>query len=179
MITDELITQWYEEKKQLAASYLKGVVDFVKWTSTVGIATMLWIGNSMTSATGSSRNIAFAALVFIASSLIFAIITVGRVLTAWATEWATAQETYSYGVFKKWKAFELSKITELEQDMRRQRISELEKKDAEFAERLLKAVQAAKPFAQTKGFSIWISVHAAFLLLGVSLYVVSQIYNMP
>jgi hypothetical protein len=178
MVTDELITQWYEEEKQLSESYLKGVMDFVKWSSTVGVAAMLWIGNSVVSTTGSPRRIAFAALISIAISLIFAVFTVARALTAWSRKWTLAQETYSYGTFKKWKAFQLSNSAGEEKSMQHKRALELEQKDAEFAEWLLNAVDANKSYSKPVGFSIWTSLHTVFLFLGVSLFVISQIWDM-
>jgi len=49
MITEKDITKAEEEEKLWGESYLKGIMDFVKWTSTVAIAAILWVGNAITS----------------------------------------------------------------------------------------------------------------------------------
>jgi hypothetical protein len=76
MSTEERIAKIKEELALQSESYLKGVVDFVKWTSTVASAAMLWIGSNLTSMTGSLRIIVIIALACLASSLVTAICTV-------------------------------------------------------------------------------------------------------
>jgi len=147
----------------MGGSYLKGIIDFVKWTSTIAIAAILWVGNTMTSITGLLRILAIVGLVFLVGSLIIAIILVNRVLTAWAREWDLARESYSFYVLKKFKAVEPSKVTE--------------QKETEQINHLLKAGKATWPFSQPAVFSAGVSWHIAFLAAGLFIYVLAQILS--
>jgi hypothetical protein len=161
MITEKDIIQAGEQEKQLTTSYLKGIIDFVKWTSTVAIAATLWIGNSITPIVGLSRIMIIAGLAFLIGSLVVAVFAIRRVLTAWATEWDRAREEYSLLLLKKWKAIKPSGVTE--------------QKETEQIKRVIDAIDATRPFSQPTGFQAWISLHAAFLLAGLILYLVAQI----
>ena len=183
MITEEDITQAREQEKLLAESYLKGITDFVKWTSTVAIAAILWVGNGITAIAGLPQIIALVALAFLVSSLIIAVLTIGRVLTAWAKEWDVAREDYSFCLLKKLKAILSSKLIEqarveqLKQMAERleQEIDDLELKESEQIERLINAIKTARPFSSPKGFSTWVSWHMRLLLLGLILYILAQV----
>ena len=43
MITEKDIDYAREQEKLLSETYLKGIVDFMKWSSTLVIAAILWI----------------------------------------------------------------------------------------------------------------------------------------
>jgi hypothetical protein len=163
MITEEDIIEAEEREKLLAESYHKGIMDFVKWTSTVAIAAILWVGNAVTSITGLPRILAIVGLGFLVVSLATAILAVKRVLTAWAAEWVLAKEDYTLCLLKKIKAIEPSKVTQEKED--------------EQIQRLIKANDATKPFARPTGFSTWISCHIALLLVGLLLYVFAQVWS--
>ncbi|MBA7509692.1 hypothetical protein ES705_01656 [subsurface metagenome] len=163
MITEKDITEANEEEKLWGKSYLKGIIDFVKWASTIAIAVILWVGNTMTSTTGFLRILAIVGLVFLVGSLIIAIIIVNRVLIAWGREWDLARESYSFYVLKKFKTVEPSKVTE--------------QKETEQINHLLKAEKATWPFSQPTVFSVWVSCHIAFLVAGLLIYVLAQILS--
>lgn len=91
MITDKDITEAGEQERLQADTYLKGIIDFIKWSSTLAVAAVLWIGNFITSATGTPRIISAVSLLLLMSSLIVAVLAAGRVLTAWAREWDAAR----------------------------------------------------------------------------------------
>jgi hypothetical protein len=162
MITEEDIVQAREQEKLQAETYLKGMMDFVKWTSTVAIAAILWVGNTTTSITGSSRvGLVTASLAFLVGSLIIAVFTLRRVLTAWGMGWLVASEDHSFSVMKKLKAIDPSKVTE--------------QKEAEQIDRLLNAIEATRRFSQPSGFNAWIGGHIGFLMFGLILYAIAQV----
>lgn len=163
MISEEDIIQAREKEKILAGSYLKGITDFVKWTSTIAVAAILWIGNGITSIAGLPWKISIAGLVFLVLSLAIAVFAAKRILTAWATEWASASEEHTLYVLKKWKAVEPTKLPE--------------KEEVEQIYRYLDAVKATRPFTQPTGFSAQVSWHIALLLVGLLLYVCAQVLS--
>ncbi len=171
MITDKDITQAEEQEKTLAEAYLSGITDFVKWSSTLAIAAILWIGNNITSVAGPSWVLSAFSLIFLVCSLLLAVFVVRRVLIAWAREWDAAREDYAFSLFKKWKAFRVNEIRPIEATQ----LVELEKKERERIDRLLDALDATKPFAEPKGFSIWVSWHIGLLIAGLIIYVLAQI----
>lgn len=133
MITEEDITQAREREKLLAGSYYKGIVDFMKWTSTVAIAAILWVGNTLTSIAGMPWIISIASLVFLVLSLVIAILAVRLILIAWAREWAWAREEHTLYLLKKLKAIEPSKVSQ--------------EKEVEQIQRVIKAIDATRPFS--------------------------------
>jgi hypothetical protein len=54
------------------------------------------------------------------------------------------------------------------------KLNELDKQDREQIERLIKALNAAKPFSESKRFTVWISWHIGLLIVGLLVYVVAQ-----
>ena len=74
MITDKDITEAGEQEKFQADAYLKGMIDFIKWSSTLAVAAILWIGNFITSARGVSLLISAVSLSLLMISLIVAIL---------------------------------------------------------------------------------------------------------
>lgn len=163
MITEEEITELRQRERILAESYFKGIMDFVKWTSTVAIAAILWVGNTITSIAGLPRIISIASLVFLILSLSIAVLAVRRVLTAWATEWVLAREDYTFCLLKKLKAIEPSKVTE--------------QKETEQINRLIKAIDDTRPFSRPTGFSTWVSWHTSLLIAGLLMYVLAQVLD--
>jgi|GEM_PF-2625555 len=163
MITEKDIKQAEKEEKRLVESYLKGITDFVRWTSTVAIAAILWVGNIITSTAGFSRAWLLISLVFLVLSLGIAVLTVRLVLIAWATEWNLASEDYNFCLLKKLKAIDPPKVTE--------------QKETEQISRLIKAIDDTKPFSRPTGFSTWVSLHIGLLLIGLLTYVFAQIFG--
>jgi hypothetical protein len=170
MITDKDIKVAGEREKLLAEEYLKGVIDFIKWSSTLAVAAILWIGNFIISATGLSRAVSGFSLFLLMSSLIVAVLAARMVLTAWAREWDVAREDHAFSLFKKLKWIKSKELESTETD----KLNELDKQDREQIERLIKALNAAKPFSESKRFTVWISWHIGLLIVGLLVYVVAQ-----
>ena len=164
MITQKDIDEAREREKLQSTAYLENVVDFVKWTSTVAIATILWVGNALTSFSGMALISGIAGLFSLICSIAMAILVIRRVLTAQSTEWIAASESYGLYLLKQAKAYDLGKVTE--------------EKEVEQINRLIKALDASKPFLQPKGFARWVAFHTILLLVGLLLYVVAQLLSM-
>ncbi len=162
MITDEDIAQAEKQEKVLVEAYLKGITDFVKWSSTLAIAAILWVGDNITSIAGLSWawRLSIVSLLFLVGSLVIAVLMVSLVLKAWAAEWVVTSEDYSFVVLKKLKAIEPSKVTK--------------QKEVEQVNRLLDAIDATRPFSQPARFNTWLSWHIVFLIAGLFIYALAQ-----
>ncbi|MHB0965486.1 MAG: hypothetical protein ACYC36_03440 [Bellilinea sp.] len=170
MVTDKDIAEAGEREELLAEAYLKGLIDFVKWSSTLAVAAILWIGNFITSATGLSWAMSALSLVLLIVSLVVAIFAARRVLIAWAKEWEVARADHAFSLFKKFKAIKTRelKLTETA------RLNELDKQEQDIIERLIKSIDSAKPFSESKRFNTWISWHIILLIGGLLVYIVAQ-----
>jgi ABC-type multidrug transport system fused ATPase/permease subunit len=160
MITENEIHHAEERENLLSESFLKGVMDFIKWTSTIAIAAILWVGNSITSVTGLPWIISIASLIFLIFSLIVAVLAVKRVLKTWADEWDIAKELYILLLMKKLKSIEPSIITE--------------QKETEQITKLIKSADPVKSLSRSEGFICWVTLHTGLLLVGLLMYVFAR-----
>jgi len=160
-ITEVDLRQAEREERVLAESYYKGLIDFTKWTSTLAIAGVLWVGSTITRTMGLSQALVIASSVFLIISLLLAIWLMRRVLEAWGREWMRATEEYTLLLLKKVKAFEPEKVTEV--------------KEGAQIDRLLSAIDATREFSRPSGFNAIATCHVAFLVMGLVLYVVAQV----
>jgi hypothetical protein len=159
-------TESREELARVSEEYLKGIVDFVKWTSTAATASMLWIGNNTGSITCPPQRIAaVAALVFLMVSLSIAILTVKRALDEWKREWDYANANALFFAILHLKAIIPYEL------LTPQVMASLEQERLEAFESLDKASRAAQPTSQ---FNAWLVLHMIFLLIGILLYVSAQ-----
>lgn len=165
MITERDVTQAEERERQLADTYLKGVADFAKWTSTVAIGATVWIVNALTSMTTWPLWLALGAVFSLLASLVVAVLGVRRTLSAWATLWAVAIDTHSFYVLKKLKAFEPSKVSG--------------EKELEMINRLLRSSESTWPYTEPGGFGRWVTWHLVLLIMGLLFYAVAQLLSMP
>ena len=160
MFTEEELKQAQEQEASSAQLYFQGIIDFIKWTSTLGVAAILWVGNALTSLDSLALYLAISSLVALIISLIVAVIVVYRVLTAWSKEWVVASETHSFLLMKKLKFVEEDMVSD--------------EKEKEHAGRLLKAVDATKPFHQPTSFNLRVVGHVGLLTIGLVLYALAQ-----
>ncbi len=160
MITEQDITKAGDDEKQSAQSYLEGVMDSMKWTSTLSIAALLWIGNNIGSVKAPFRSILAVSLIFLIFSLIIAIITVRDVLMARNTKWISDIEHETLLLLKKWKTMEPSEVSD--------------RKENEQIQRLIRAMEASRPFTRPTRFNMWVTLHMIFLVLGLGLYALAQ-----
>jgi len=170
MITDKDITEAGEQERLQADAYVKGIIDFVKWSSTLAVAAILWIGNFIASAKGVSWAISAVSLFLLMNSLIVAILAARRVLTAWAREWDVDREDHAFSLFKKLKWFKTKEFKPTDTAQ----LNELDKQERERIDRLINALDAFKPFSESKRFNAWISLHIILLIAGLFTYMVAQ-----
>jgi len=175
MITEKDIEYAREKEKLLSETYIKGIVDFMKWSSTIAIAAILWISSNINSLAGLFWWLSIVSLIFLLVSLVVAVFAVKWVLTAWAREWNVAREDYNLCLFKKFEWFKKSNLKSAESDQ----ITDLDRKELELEQidRLINAIDAAKPFSEPKKFNAWISCHIAPLVIGLLIYVIAQILS--
>ena len=74
-ISKEKLNQLYSEERKKEESYSKRMLDFVKWTSTIVVAAILWIGKDIKTFTGWPQ-------IFAISGLIILIISLGIIIYA-------------------------------------------------------------------------------------------------
>jgi hypothetical protein len=170
MITDKDIAEAGKREELLAEAYLKGTIDFIKWSSTLAVAAILWIGNFITSAIGLSRTMSAISLVFLISSLVVAVLAARRVLIAWAKEWDIAKADHTFSLFKKVKAIKAKELKPTDSAS----LNELNKQEQELIERLIKTIDSVKPYSESKSFNSWISWHIMLLIGGLLFYIVAQ-----
>jgi len=189
MFTKREINQAIEDEQRTENEYFKGILDFVKWTSAIATAALLWVGNSVASFSGLPRVIAFVGLLFFILSIAIAIITIRQVLAAWARRWNVAQEA-SY-LLQAWNPVALRKANELENKYGHmspmEYFTEMTKAGESYPsaqlvieelkqlEPLIKAIEANVPYTRQARFGTWVSVHVVLLLVGLILYVTAQI----
>jgi hypothetical protein len=160
MITEADISKAEVEERLLAQSYLKGLVDFTKWTSTLAIAGVLWVTNAATRMMGVSRALVVGSSILLIISLVLAVWLMKRVLEAWGNEWIRAIEEHSSVLLKKLKALEVGTVTV--------------EKEREQVDRLLSAVDATRRFSRPSGFNTIAACHMAILVIGLIVYVLAE-----
>jgi hypothetical protein len=161
MITEKDIEQARTKTEELANIYLKGVTNFVKWTSTVVIASILWIATNLAKTSSISDVIAISGLSFLVISLIIAIFTVSKVLNAVGAIWEYVDADYTYCVMKKFKKFEPENVPK--------------EKEANIVNDLIEKINKTKPYSKPKIFNNYVSLHILFLVLGLMAFTVSRI----
>lgn len=155
MITDE-------ELKLSAYTYLKGIIDFVKWTSTIAIATIIWIGSNLTTIKGSmGRIIIMVSLIVLGLSLICAIITFNRVLEGWSLKWECDLTSL---IILRSIQIEGTKVS-------------AENIDPNQINRFMKANEDIQSFNKPKIFKNYVAWHVILLVIGLWLYICAQILS--
>ncbi len=162
MLTEKDVTESRVTEKHSSESFLKGIIDFIKWTTTITVASVIWIGSQSHSLVGTARFVVGASMLAFLFSLIIAVITMRRVLNAWAADWNLAIKDQTFVLLKKAEAFGLTKTEE-------QRVEES-------INELLDAIDATRTYTRPFEYSCWISWHTGLLLLGLVLYVTAQIW---
>lgn len=155
----ELITELIDVEKVKEESYFKGIVDYIKWTSTIGIGAILWIGNTLRM---NYQLITIISLIFLISSLIIAIFIIYQVLGLWSKEWEAARKTksaiYSHNFFAKYAG-----SGDPPENSRK-------KIDDKFAQ-AYDAFLATESYQKPKQFNKIVFFHIFLLVIGLILYI--------
>jgi len=163
MLTETDLQETKTRETEAEQAFHKGVVDFVKWTTTLAAAALLWVGTTTTSDTGLPRTLALCGLLSLITSLVLAILAINQVLRAWASEWNVAREQRTYILVKRLKALDPDRVTEEQEEERIQRY--------------IQAIDATRSYRQPKAFYAWVIMHVIFLTAGLLLYAVAQVIS--
>lgn len=188
MFSKNEINQAIEDEQRAENEYFKGVLDFVKWITTISSAAILWIGNSLASMIGWPKTLTAIGLLFFALSIGTAIITLRQILTAWARRWKIAQEASN--VLQNWNPMALQKANEL--DSRYGHLNstdyfiEMTKAGETYPSAqlvieelkqlypMINALEDNVPYRSQKRFNNWVSFTVICLLAGLILYIIAQ-----
>jgi len=172
-VTNGDIRRASKEEKELAQSYLAGLIEYAKWTSTVAIAAGIWIGNGLSSLSRLPLYLSIASLVLIILSLVIAVYAVRRVLTSWAIEWKVAKEDYSLLLLKKLKALRPEATSTIDPAAG----EDLERKERIIIDRLVAAIEESRPLSDPGGYRSLISWHVVLLVGALFLFILAKIID--
>jgi hypothetical protein len=161
MVTETDLKEAHEQEIASAQTYYKGVIDFIKWTSTLAAAAILWVGTTITSARGVERYLAGLGLVSLIASLMIAVSIMHRVLTAWGREWDAHRAEHTLWVIEKLKAVDAVQVSQEE--------------EVKYYEQAMSTIDAARPFRESSSFTKRIMGHIILLTTGLLLYAIAQI----
>jgi ABC-type multidrug transport system fused ATPase/permease subunit len=142
-------------------AFFKGLTEFLKWTSTVALAAILWIANALGSSTGITTGFSTGGLLLLVFSVVLAILMFTRALAALARKWAYIRE---------WQKLGLIQIAQRASPPMQTLVTAEEQ-----IEKALDATEASSKLAGPQPFSVLIILHTVSLLTGLLLYAVGQI----
>jgi len=161
-----------KELPQKSETYLSGVTDLIKWTSTIIIAATLWIADNVTSIKEPLRIIALAALPCLIFALAIAAYTFWQATVTLAKEWALADRADALTKIVE-KFQKLPPVVAKKQDTWARAQVEMQ----EAAEQYLEAISAARSASQLKAFKIRTALLITLLTMGIFCYALAQILN--
>lgn len=143
-------------------AYLGGLVDFIKWTSTISLAAVAWVAEAASEASGVSQRVSVAALVVLLFSIGVAVLAVKNVLAAWARQWEVAQASH---ILREVETFWAGM---LEDDF-------LQRRKKEALDGLAEALGNSKKYDRPAFFNRLIVCHISLSALGIAIYVIALI----
>lgn len=162
MFRKDDIDKYRQRERLRAETYLNSYVDFVKWTTALGLAATVWLANAVQSQVSFSLGFTILGLLFIASALILAVLALKTVLNASAHEWDMARLHHSLALLDLFKALDASEEF-------------VEKKREELTDRFQKLTDIGDNFYDTKLFNRLLTWHVGALIGGVSFYAAGQL----
>ena len=166
---DGLVHELEERRRLLRELYLKGLTDFVKWTSTVAAGAILWIANNLATVPDQCRLLAVIALAFLVASLGSAL-WIGRlVLLTSKAEWDATDAAYAFYVLQ-----EALRDTPLPTDPGALQI--LASGHKEVLDRFLGKSEAHLRRLESTASRFVLELHLFLLLVGLVTYACSQVY---
>ena len=91
----EQLEEYLRYEKDSADAYLAAYVDFIKWTTTIAVAAVLWVSTALGALAGIPRYIAIASLVFLVLALLLAVLAFKRGIDRSAHFWDIARLNWS------------------------------------------------------------------------------------
>jgi len=171
-----------ENIKLSAETYFKGIIDFIKWTSTIAVAAIIWIGSNLTAIKGLTVILTIVASMCLIFSLFLAIFTVKRILDAWAHQWDYEKKHISFirsleNAIKSGfpKGVDVENITSEEIKSIFSKGEIAENIDFKQLDGLIKEIEDIQPFKESKYFNTYVFYHLIFLVTGLSFYLIALI----
>jgi len=160
-VDTEYLHKLLNQVKQKEESYSKKLIDFVKWTSTIAVAAILWIGNDITSVTGWPQFLSILGLIILIFSLFFAVYSASIVLSASGSYWKLAGVEYYHRLMVHYVGENPSQFEQ----------GELKRSFDDCLKTFRDVIDYSKP----EKYVSWVKCHIYFLAAGLSSYVLSQI----
>lgn len=150
----------YAERERLGASaYLASYVDFLKWSTTITLAAVAWVSTSGGFLFHTST---LASLGALAASLLFAVLGLSRVVSAYARDWDLASLQRSYALLDLFEASQADKTF-------------IKSKKKELDDRFQQLSSLAPKFTDSASFNTLLVLHVVALGLGVLLMALDQL----
>jgi hypothetical protein len=95
---ESLLENTINKRDHFADIYFRVITDFIKWTTTISIAIIIFIANILSSKQGlnffttDQELVMFASLFFLIISILFAIIIFSSAITYWSYKWQNYQK---------------------------------------------------------------------------------------
>jgi hypothetical protein len=170
-IDQQTVQDTLKREQEVEEQFLKQVPDFVKWTSTVAAAAVLWIANSLDSLSQPARLASLASLLLLIISLIVAVFAIKRIVTACASRLNLARHATNLMLSEQAKS--LSHLPGITSDQ----LDAIRKKGIEQRKLLIDAIEADQPYLDPKGFSTPVSWHVGLLIGALFFYILAQLLN--
>jgi hypothetical protein len=160
-----------EQSKLLTESYLKGLTDFVRWTSTVAAGAILWIANNMASVPDQCQLPAKVALILLAASLCSAL-WIGRlVLLTSKAKWDATDAARSFFLLQS-ALQSLPFPPQLDPETLQSQATARNK----VLQQLFKKSEAHLRHLESAASHIVLNLHLFLLFAGVITYACTQVY---
>ena len=154
-----------KNKERVAAeNYLHNLTDFVKWTTTLTLAAVVWISTAITSFEGFAQTVGITSLLALLVSLVFAIISIKRVFDGSSNEWDLSRATHTIALLELFEKINPS-------------ADFIEKRRKKANELLEKSLEQNTKYYGTSYFNAPVTLHSISLCIGVALYAVSQLIS--
>jgi hypothetical protein len=162
--TKEQLDELFIQKEAEQRLYLKRVMDYVKWTSTIAVAAILWVGNSIVSAVGLRLFLVIIGLGALVFSLGCSVYAASKVLIASRKHWELAEKEWDHCML----SYEIKENPSpiIKKELKRSKTN------------LIKAYMDVIYYLEPSTFTNWIDRHFYSLLGGLTIYAFSQVLGL-
>jgi len=148
-----------ELARKSSDSYFKGIMDFFKWTLTISLAALAWIGSHLSSTTDWEWIFKVGGLLCIILAIIISLIIIYYILEFWNRDWNINFEHCKWLTKDIDVQMGITTYSHEESTQRNQLIQQL--------------VDRKNPLVSPDQFKWGVLIHNIFLLFGLILYCVS------
>lgn len=158
----------WEQEKVRGESYLQGIADYMKWTTTLAGAALLWVGNALVGLSSVSRVVAGVGLILLSTSLATAVFAAFYVLRALGNEWMWTKEWHQFTLFDQARAL-------VPDNAPHKAVEEIERARLDQWHQALDAAGKASASKDPAVFRWWVVSHVGLLVGGLCAYVLAQL----